>query len=165
MANDASGLWFFDGIDIWKNFAVLIEKGTANFLAPPPAKESTVHDWGDSDGVEVDLSRGFFNQRDIPLQCAIAANTEEEFWIKRNAFLSQLRKPNLRRLTITAHGQKSYYVYYKSCSNYTGVKTLRGTGDEKLVLYQFNLLLNEPEPKMDNSNVYLVTEDGKFIIT
>ena len=60
---DLSGYWFLDGIDVWKNFAIAIEKGTSDTLRYPAFKPPISHDWPDQNGIDVDLTKKFF----IPL--------------------------------------------------------------------------------------------------
>ncbi len=165
MAADASGYWFLDGIDLWTSFGMLIEEGSANLLRYPPKKESITHDWMDADGIEVDLSRVFFGPREIPLVMGIIASSEEDFWLKHNAFISQLTQPGIRRLTISAHGERSYYIYYKECNNYNPVKALQGKEGARFVGAKFTVVIVEPKPDIDNTHVFIVDEDGRFLIT
>ncbi len=162
---DVSGYYFIDGIDLWTTFGLVVEEGSADMLQYAPKKESIKHDWMDSNGVEVDLSRIFFGPREIILKCAILCESEEEFWEKHDDFISHLIQPGKRRLSIKAHGERSYYVYYKECNNYTQVKALQGIDTPKKVAARFSLVLEEPEPQVDASHTFLITEEGHFIIT
>jgi hypothetical protein len=162
---DVSGRAFLDGIDLWTVFSVFIEEGSADFLRYPPKKESITRDWGDSHGVEVDLSRVFFGSREGVLNCAIITTSETDFWLKHNALISQLVQPEKRRLSFKSHGERSYYVYYKECNNYKSAAPLKGETDDGLFAYRFSLVIVEPEPVVDASHVFLVNEDDVFIIT
>ncbi|MFN3341905.1 MAG: hypothetical protein ACK40M_04365 [Flavobacteriales bacterium] len=159
------GLWFIDGIDLYLNFGIVIETGSADFLKPPPKKESIEHDWRDSNGREVDLERFFFDQREGALNMALIGTSEEDFREKLDNFIGHLTKPGLRRFSLKAHGDRSYYIYYKQTSNFTALKPLRGSDLDGKVVYKFSILVVEPEPQLNPADTFLVDEEGRFIIT
>jgi hypothetical protein len=163
--NGPSGYWYLDGMDVWTNFAIGIKEGTAGFLQHPERKESITHNWPDQNGLDIDLSKIFFKERDIILQCWLFTETETEFWTKRNAFIQQLSKPGLRRFTVTAHGGRSYYVVYKSCSAYRQIpsKTLRNVPDN-MIVHEFNITLTEPSPQIDATDIFIAADAGEFLI-
>lgn len=158
---DLPGYWFLDGMDLWNSFGMLIESGTDDFLKFPEKKESITHDWQDADGEDVDLSRYFFKDRDITLKMAIIADSPEDFWAKRNAFLAQWAQPGTHRLTITEFGQ-SFYVYYKICSSFSRFTRIK---DTDMIACKFTIVINEPAPTFDNNDVFIVDEDGRFLVT
>jgi hypothetical protein len=160
-----SGLSFIDGADLWTVYGMFIEKGTADFLRYAPKKDSITHDWMDANGIDVDLSRIFFSQREVNLSCAIITSDEDEFWAKHKAFVALMTQPGLRRLEITSHGQRSYFVYYKECNNYSQAIPLRGSTDPGMIAHKFNIVIVEPSPSTDNGDVFIVDEDGRFLIT
>ena len=166
---DVSGYAWIDGIDLWTAFGLFIEKGSADFLRHPPKKDSITHDWMDSHGIDVDLSRYFFKERQGALNMGMIADSEEQFWEKHQSFIATLTQPGTRRLTLKAHGERSYFVFYKECNNWTQVKPLKGV-DEQIfgpnkVGAKFSLVVIEPNPQIDASLVYLVDEEGRFIVT
>jgi hypothetical protein len=161
---DLSGRWYIDGIDIFTTFGVFIEEGSADFLKYPPKKDGIEHDWKDANGREVDLSRFFFDQREGVLNMAIICTNATDFWTKHDQFISQMIQPALRRLSLASHGDRSYYVYYKECNNYSAIKPLTGD-DAGLFAHRFSMVVVEPEPQVDASHQYLVDEEGHFIIT
>lgn len=169
MAADVSGYFFMDGMDLWVQFGLFIEKGSADFLRYPPKKESITHDWLDSNGLDVDLSRVFFKERQVTLNCGIIAETEEDFWLKHDSFIATLAQPGTRRLMFKSHGDKQYFVYYKDCSNYTQVKALKGQEADifgaNRVAARFSLIIEEPEPQIDSTMVVIVDEDGRYLTT
>jgi hypothetical protein len=162
--NIPSGLYYMDGVDLGTNFSMIIEDGSADFLRFAPKKESITHDWGDANGIDVDLSRVFFKERSGTLNCAIITTSEVDFWPKYRAFISLLTQPGLRRLQLTAHGQQSYYIYYQECTSYKQVKSLKGDSANPLIAHKFSILVVEPNPKIDASNKFIVTANGKFLI-
>jgi hypothetical protein len=162
---DASGNWYIDGIDLWIAFGMIIEKGSADLLALAPKKDSITHDWMDSNGIDVDLARVFFSEREIPLQLGILASSEEDYWAKRDAFFSQITQPGLHRLEIKAHGERSYHFYYKETNNYSQVSTLKGLPDSRQIGHKFTVVIVEPEPTLDSTTEFIIDEDGRFLVT
>ncbi len=86
-----SGYYFIDGVDVWANYALVIQKGSADFLRYPAKKESITHDWPDRNGLDVDLSKIYFKEKTGTLECMIITYTEAEFWLKHNLFNSETR--------------------------------------------------------------------------
>ncbi len=162
-----SGRWYLDGVDIYSSYGLFIEEGSADFLKFAPKKQSIEHDWQDSNGREVDLSRVFLDQREGVLDMAIIATTMSDFFTKQDGFIAHMTRPGLRRLELNSHGSRSYYIYYKETNNYKAVKALTGqmTG---YFAHRFSLVLVEPEPADPNAgggNTYIIDEDGRFLIT
>lgn len=166
---DVSGYFFMDGMDLWTTFGMFIEKGSADFLQYAPKKESITHDWMDSNGIDVDVSRIFFKERTVSLNCAIIAQNEADFWIKHKSFIATFTQPGLRRLMFKSHGDNQYFVYYSSCTSYTQVKALTGKEElifgPNLVAAKFTLVIVEPNPSIDNTYVVIVDEDGRYLTT
>lgn len=163
---ELNGYWFIDGIDIWSAFSMVLEEGSADFLKFPPRKASTEHDWKDSNGVQVDLSRFFFQKREGVLNFLMFAETEAEFWQKYESFIATMTQPGLRRLELKSHNNRSYYIHYQETNNWSQIKNLKGEwADTYKIIQKFSMVVVEPEPQVDSSNVYLVTEDNKFIIS
>lgn len=162
---DLTNFFFIDGIDLWSNYKMFFEKGGTDLLRYPPKKASTEHDWLDEDGLDVDLDRYFFAARDTSFKCAIIAESEEEFFTKRDAFIYMLTRPGIRRLSITSHGARSYFVYYKDCTNAEKVKGVKGLSTPHMVAYYFTLLLSEPRPQLNTADIPLVDDSGNCILT
>jgi hypothetical protein len=162
---DATGLYYIDGKDLWTIFGVFVEAGSDDLLKYPAKKDSIEHDWMDADGIDVDLTRVYLSEREINLKMAIYATSEDDFWNKYNGFIAQMTQPELRRLQIKEFGMRSFFVYYKECTNYTRLtRVLDGT--TTFIACKFNLKLVEPMPKPDDTgDQFLVDEDGRFIVT
>lgn len=154
--------YFIDGIDFWGNFHVVVEKGSDGFLRYPPKKDSITRDWSDSNGLEVDVSRIFTGPRDVTLECGIIADDEADFWEKYNAFIAQWVLPGLHRIEVAEFGGRSFYCFYKECNSFSRVTPIKGTGK---VGCKFSITMTEPNPSLDASNVHIVDEDGRFLIT
>lgn len=161
------GLWRIDGIDLWTTYGIILEEGSADFLKYPPKKQSTEHDWGDSDGIDVDLDRIFTSKREGVLRFAIFANSTQEYFDRNDAFFTLWKQPGLRRLEIASHNDRSYYVYYQETTTYEQVGRLKPGNplEEYEIAHRFSVVVVEPEPVAYPGNVYIVTDDGKFIIT
>lgn len=154
--------FFIDGMDFWGIFSVVVEGGSDGFLRYAPKKDSITRDWSDSNGIEVDLARVFTGPRDITLQCGIIAEDESDFWEKYNGFLAQWLLPGLHRVQVAEFGLRSYYCFYKDCSQFSRVSRIQGTSK---VGCKFTLTLTEPKPELENDDVFIVDEDGRFLIT
>lgn len=156
------GLYLIDGFDLWKYFGITIEKGGLDdFLKLPKRKESIQHNWLDENGLDIDLSRTFLEQKDIVIKCVAIAESDVEFWDNYNRFLSILVKPGTRRLTVNPLSH-DYYIYYKDCTIYQKLTAFKNTG--KLIC-KFNMTVAEKEPGFQNIPTFLVDEAGQFIIT
>lgn len=154
--------YYINGKDLWVTFGVALEKGsTSDFLKFPEAKETIEHDWMDSNGIDVDLSRIFYKQKTIAMKCFLVANNEAEWWTKYNQFFAELTLPGLKRFEISEFS-KSFYIYYKDCSNFSRFTRIKNA--TKIVV-EFTLTVIEQEPKFDTNNVFLIDETGRFIVT
>ena len=160
-----SGFWFLDGMDIWNNFNIGIQDGLAKFIPLTKRKDSITNNWSDQNGIDVDVSRHFFSERTVSLNCWIFTESENEFWTKRNAFIQQWAKPGLRRLTVTAHQGRSYFVIFQEVSGYTQVKshTLKNLPDN-MIVHEFTITLLEPQPQADYGDVFIAADNGEFLI-
>lgn len=163
---DLSGFYYIDGIDLWQAYGLIIQLGSADFLRFPAAKAAISHDWPDQNGIDVDLSKVYLQARTGTLQCVMVADSEAQFFQKHQALLARLVQPGLRRLSITAHGGRSYYVYYKECTTYQQLPggKLNGLGASG-VLHSFGLTFTETNPTIDGKDTHIIADDGAFIIT
>jgi len=157
------GKFFIDGIDMWSAFGMVVESGYDTFLKFPQRKEPLTHDWQDSNGIDADLSRVFFKERTHNLNMAIVALDEADFWKKYNQFLAQVAQPGTRRFMVTELAQ-SFKVYYKDCTSFTKFTRIK-VEDSQKVACKFVLQVIEPEPTIDNTNLFLADEEGRLIIT
>lgn len=162
---DVSNKVFIDGADLWTAFSIIVESGSADFLRYAPKKDSIQHDWIDTNGIDVDLSRYVFKERTGTLRCAIITASEAEFFAKHDAFIATLTQPGSRRLQFTSHGDRQYNVFYRETNNYDQVKALRGDPANDLIAHRFGLVLTEAAPGVNSDLVYIVDDDGRFIVT
>ncbi|MEX6691267.1 hypothetical protein QTN47_27405 [Danxiaibacter flavus] len=155
---------YLDGIDIQTVFGISIESGTDDFLKYPAKKDSITHDWQDANGLDVDLTKMFFNARNISLRCNVIVDNEEQFWQNYQSFLAQLAKPGYRRIQVSQFGEKSFYCYYKECTSFTRFTRIKDNGLSRIGC-KFTLNLVEGEPNIDYNNVFIVDEQGRFLVS
>lgn len=154
--------FFINGKDFWNIYSVIVESGSDGFLKYPSAKKTITRDWADANGLDVDVSKFYFNSRNITLNCAFVVNTEEEFHLKQEAFFNEWMKPGLKRIEVTEYGLRSYYCIYVDNGDYdriTGIKNVNKIG------IKFTLNITELEPQYNPLNIFIVTEDNRFLIT
>ncbi len=162
---ELSGWYSIDGKDLWQVFSMFVESGSDTFLNYPSKKESITHDWLDSDGLDVDLSRVFFNARDLTLNVAIVADSGPAFMEKYEAFLLLMRQPGLRRIHVTELG-KDYYVFYKECKDFKRFTRVQVPDDPySKVACKFTIVFTETNPSINAQPVFIVDEQGRFLIT
>lgn len=165
MANP-TGQYYFDGADLWLIYGMWMRdrEGTNALLQFPERKESVSHDWSDENGIDVDLSRVYLKERKATFNIGMAAANADDFWDKYHKFLNMLRQPGVRRVEISEL-DSSYYMYYESCTTFERHTRLEGAPPGSKVLVTFSITMVEPDPQLENNNVYLMDEEGRFLIT
>ncbi|WP_343302845.1 hypothetical protein AAHN97_14970 [Chitinophaga niabensis] len=158
-----TGQYYIDGADLWLVYGMIIEDraGTDALLQFPERKESISHDWADENGLDIDLSRVYLKEKEFSLNISIQAAGESDFWDKYHKFLNMLRQPGLRRLEVSELAS-SYFVFYKSCTSFARRTRIKGSSK---IAAQFSITLVEPSPQLDSTNVYIMDEEGRFLIT
>ena len=161
MANPAN-FYIMDAKDLWTEYGVFIEKGTDDFLQIPERKESISHEWMDEHGIEVDSTTPFFKDREITLQCAIVAASENDFWTKYDAFVAALMAPGARLLNVVELS-RSFNVLYKKCSSFTWFTRLKTVSR---IAAKFTLVLWEPNPGLIPADLtYALTDENGNVLT
>jgi hypothetical protein len=159
---DLSGHYYIDGKDIWNIFSMFVESGSDDFLKYASRKESITHDWGDENGKDIDTTRHFLNDRNITLRMAMIVESETDFWQKYQGFLAQMILPGKRRVEPKRLGERSFYLVYKECTDFTSFTKIK---DSTKIGIKFTVNFIEPNPQIENDNVFIVDEDGRFLIT
>lgn len=159
-----SGFYQMDGKDLWTAYNLIVESGSDDFLKYPAKKESITHDWRDSNGIDIDLSRVFVNPREISLNCAIVVSDAAEFWNKYNGLIADLSQPGKRRITVVEFGSRSFFVAYSQCTNFSRLTRVK-EGTATKIACKFTLVFIEPEPSLESSNIFIVDEEGRFLVT
>ncbi len=103
--------------ELKSTYGLVILTGRERLLSYPERKEPLNFDWQDQNGVDYYLSKVFFKDSEVTLQCAIMANDNVDFWVKYNAFFKEVSKPNWQQLFIDDHDM-NYQVFYKSGNNF-----------------------------------------------
>ena len=87
---------YLNGKNLFINFNLIIQTGTARLLDYPERKKKSLsNDWAEENGQEYDLSK---NQnlkiKEVTLSCAMMAPDDGDFWFYYQAFFSGDRKEN-----------------------------------------------------------------------
>lgn len=153
------GQHYIDGKDLYTTYGVVVLSGSDGFLKFPARKASITHDWGDKNGIDVDLSKPFVESKTVTLECAMIAPDKAVFWTNHTAFFAELMKPGTRRLEVAAF-ERSFYVYYKDCSTFNRFSKM----NNGKIACKFTLTLTEQEPSFTSEELRWVDDDGQFVI-
>ncbi len=158
----AAGKHYIDGVDLWTTLGITIEKGSYNDLIKLPARKETIeHNWKDEDGLDKDLSRTFYEAREITLNCFIKATSDTEFWTNWQNFLALLGQPGVRRLSVTELGRE-FYVFYKQSPTFDKITRYK---DSTKIASKFVLSLVEQRPGFNTVPTFIIDESNRFLIT
>lgn len=150
-----------DGKDIGPTYGIFIESGSDDFLRFPARKPSITHDWQDANGLDVDLSQPFFEDKKISLRCAMVASSKEQFWRNYDAFIGEWAKPGTRDWTVVAL-ERSFPVYYVDCSDFD--RLTKWNGGPKLIA-RFTLNIAQMASDVSDGNAYIVDEDNRYLVS
>ena len=133
--NILKGLFYINGIDAYSEYGVFLSEeeqdGMENYnalLLPAAAKPHTPVDFQEHNGEDYpDVLVTTRAARDIDLRFTLEADDKADFFMKRKAFISVLRKGQngWLALTLTDIGQ-SYRVFYKECTKWTQLTAFEG---------------------------------------
>ncbi len=124
--------------NLFSQFGVIIQTGTAELLKFPERKESLTSDWREENGQEYDLSLVRFKDKEISLSCAILADNDVSFWTYYNAFFDEISRVGWQQLYIEDHS-KTYQVFYKKSDGFKkAAKRLKGVA-KVFVKFQITL--------------------------
>lgn len=132
--------YLLDGVD-FKTYGVFVS-GSDGIMNRPKMKAPATLNWDNYHGESVDLSRKFYESREITLSCFIKADSKMDFIKKITAFEQQFDKRGTNRLVLDVHPVKPliYEVYCKDA-----IEISKEWSDE-LMVGTFKLKLVEPEP-------------------
>lgn len=132
--------YLLDGVD-FKTYGVFVS-GSDGIMNRPKMKAPATLNWDNYHGESVDLSRKFYESREITLSCFIKADSKMDFIKKITAFEQQFDKSGTNRLVLDVHPVKPliYEVYCKDA-----IEISKEWSDE-LMVGTFKLKLVEPEP-------------------
>lgn len=103
--------------NLYSEYGLVIQTGTAELLTFPERKESLSNDWREENGGEYDLSLVRFKDKEVNLNCAILADNDDDFWDGYNSFFEELSKANWQNLYIDDHS-RTYQVHYLKSSSF-----------------------------------------------
>lgn len=114
-----------DGKDGWGEFGFFVLKnGFNDWLSFPDTKAPFSHDWGDEDGIEVDLNNVFVKEKNVSLQILFVSDSREQFWKNYESLKAILLFPGTRLIYIKEIG-RLFEVYYVKCSGISKFTRLR----------------------------------------
>ena len=146
------GLFYINGTDAYSEYGVFLSEeeqdGMENYnalLLPAPAKAYKAVDVREKDGEDYpDVLLSVKAARDIELRFTLEADSKEDFFAKRNAFLSALRTGQNGWLTLTlADIGQSFKVFYKECVEWTQLTPFDGKVYASVVIR-----FREPKPQV-----------------
>ena len=132
--------YYIDGYDL-SNLGVSISSSSGLFQKPQE-KEALTVDWYGSNGKEKDTSSIRYDEKEITLNCFVAANSYTAFILQMNSICKLLTGTGTHRLRVKAKGTNPlvYEVYHPSQISITP------EWNEKTCVGTFQLKLVEPEP-------------------
>lgn len=103
--------YYIDGIDL-NTYGVYISSSDG-LLSRPKMKTPVSVNWPTYHGEVVDLSKRYYESREIELECFIKADSKEDFISKLNTFLQVFDQSGTRRLMVVVDVTKPlvYEVY------------------------------------------------------
>lgn len=133
-------IYYIDGVDL-RQYGVFVS-ASDGLLSKPTPKKPLSFNWETYHGEVVDLSKRYYEAREIQLSCFIKAEDNEEFIQKCNIFIALFDKAGTRRLTVKVDSSEPlvYEVYLSD-----GVDIKKKWSNDKTV-GTFTLKLREPEP-------------------
>jgi len=157
-----------DGRDGWKDFGILVLKdGWNDWLSFPETKPPFSHDWGDEDGIEVDLNEVYVKEKNVSLKFVFVAGSQKEFWEKYHALRDALLSPGLRLIYINEIG-RLFKVYYSKCSDIEKFTRLKNV-DKIAVGMTVEFIMPNPilevyKPLLFGSNEDVITSNGDNLL-
>ncbi|MDM1093425.1 hypothetical protein [Myroides odoratimimus] len=121
-----------------ETYGLIIQTGLAKLLEYPERKEPISNDWQDQHGVEYQLNKVFFKDKEVTLNCAFMADTDVIFWKNYNAFFAEITKPGYQKLFIYDHG-KTYDVFYKKTGTFEHLRKRLKNVERVFVKFELTL--------------------------
>ena len=116
-----------DNYDGWRDFGIIILKdGWNDWLTFPEMKPPFTYNWGDEDGIEVDLNQVFVKEKAVSLRILFVAESQTQFWKNYRALQDALLAPGTRTIYIAEIG-RLFEVFYQKCSDISKFTRLKNT--------------------------------------
>jgi len=148
-----------DGSDLEAVFGLKVLVRPDSFLQLPTLKATVEHDWPEEMGIDKDLTDPKYEGREFTLGCGLKGSNIADFKNKINGLFTQLRIEGIHTLYLEWL-DLDFSIYYKSMANFKIVSKLTAG----IVYAKFDLILGEMNPDSNIEPVYLVDDDGAFII-
>lgn len=127
---------FVDGNDLYAQFGIVLLRGSYDsLLRPPKRKVSLTNNWQDQNGLDIDLTVPFWEEKEVELKFLMTATCETMWWAQYNAFFALIQAP-LRHVLRIEELNMSFSFYYKEVTNYTQLTAIK---DRTLVAAQFTV--------------------------
>jgi|SRR6185437_7981526 len=149
-----------NGHDLKETYGLVISNGTSQFLQFPARKDSVNHDWPEEQGLDIDLGNPKFKAREFTLTCAIIADNQDDFKSRYNGLFTELSGLDTHALYL-GELDETYQVYYKNQVNLTKLSKINNTVK---VGVKFDLVFGETNPDDNMSAVFLVDDNGAYIV-
>ena len=135
----ASGHLFFNGIDAWERYGIILAtNGLSVLMTPPALKEWITNEVRTEDGTRYAKNVApKMAARDITLPIQLVATDEAEFIEKYALFCHEILESGVINITTKWEPQKVYKCVYESCTQFTQFLQQIAT---------FGLKLIEPNP-------------------
>lgn len=148
-----------NGQDV-SSYGVTITNGFAEMFKMPERKDSLTNDWQDENGIEKDLTDPKFKSRQFRLNCVITGDDFNDLKTKYWAFFT---------LVSTADTIQIYNYEYDTLVgcfyvNQEQLTPLAKTGGSGKPAAQFTVVFAEVSPEQNISPVFLVNEEGEYLI-
>lgn len=129
-----------DGVDL-KTYGVYVE-ASEGLLSRPKKKKPFSNSWDNYHGDVVDLTKVYYDTREITLDCFIKSPTKALFITACNTFLELFDKPGMRRLSVSVDGSEPllFEVYSDDTIN------IKKKWSDSTMVGKLQLKLKEPEP-------------------
>lgn len=146
-------------LNLYEIFRIFIKGGLESWMIYSELKEPESYDWGDENGIEVDVSQRFFKARKVKIDCVLEAENEADFWSRYKLLMQTLASPGLKRVYLNQLS-RSFYVYFDKMSNFEGINL-----KSEDICSTFTLEFTEPEPSLFEQFSYLTDKDGNYLLT
>lgn len=121
-----------------QTYGLIIQTGTAKLLEYPERKDPLSFDWQDQNGIDYQLDKVFFKDKEVTLNCAFMADTDVIYWKNYNAFFAEISKAGYQKLYIYDHG-KTYDVFYKKTANFEHLRKRLKNVERVFVKFELTL--------------------------
>lgn len=135
----ATGHLFFNGVDAWTRYGIILaSNGLSVLMTPPALKEWITNEVRDENGTRyVKSAAPKLAERSLVLPIQLCAKTEAEFAQKYALFCNEILAGGVINIATQWEPNKVYKCVYQSCSQFTQFLQQIAT---------FGLQLVEPNP-------------------